>query len=37
MADAAATRKVIQKAVVDAMETKPVTDITITEVCAAAA
>ena len=35
MADAAATRKVIQKAVVDAMETKPVTEITITEVCAA--
>lgn len=35
MTDAAATRKVIQKAVVDAMETKPVTDITITEVCSA--
>lgn len=33
MADAAATRKAIQKAVVDAMETKPVPEITITEIC----
>ncbi len=35
MADAAATKKSIQKAVVDAMDTKSVAEITITEVCAA--